>query len=97
MSLRKFRRTQKLGQDRLITLLDKQGREIHYQDKMIERKEGFYTKQYNSEQSTITITDPNDIPEITSWEVEAALRDMKNVTATIHINIDTLKAGEHTI
>ena len=32
-SPKKVRRKQKLGQDRLITLLDKQGTEIHYQDK----------------------------------------------------------------
>ena len=33
------RRTQQLGQDRLITLLDKQGRKIHHEDKSIERIE----------------------------------------------------------
>ena len=34
-----------------------------------------------------------------SWEVEAAIRDMKNgtVTGNDHINIDTLIAGEDTI
>ena len=36
-SVRKLRRTQKLGQDRLITLPDKQGREIHNKDNIIER------------------------------------------------------------
>ena len=37
--------------------------------------------------------------EITSWELEAALRDIKNGTATGNdlINIETLKAGEDTI
>ena len=87
-SLKKVRRTQKLGQDRLITLLDKQGREIHDQDKIVERIEEFYTELYKSEQSTIIHTDPKEVPEITSWEVEAALRDMKNGTATDsdHIN-----------
>ena len=35
-SLWKVGRTQKLGQDRLITLLDKQDRKIHDQDKIIE-------------------------------------------------------------
>ena len=43
-------------------------------------------------------TDPNEVPEIISWEVEAALRDMKNGTATGNdhniINIDTLKAED---
>ena len=45
-------------------------------------------------QSTLT----QEVPKIT-WEVEAALRDMKNGTATgnDHINIETLKAGEDTI
>ena len=71
-SLRKVRRTQKLGQDRLITFLDKQGREIHYQDKIIELIEQFYTALYDSEQSTILHTDPKEVPEITSWEVEGA-------------------------
>ena len=95
----KVRRTQKLGQGRLITLLDKQGRESHDQDKTIERIEAFYTKPYDSEQSTIIHTDPTEAPKITSWEVEAGLRDMKNGTATgnDHINIETLKAGEDTI
>ena len=72
-SLRKVRRTQKLGQDTLITLLDKQDREIHDQDKIIERIEEFYTEVYGSEQSILIHTDPKEVPEITSWEVEAAL------------------------
>ena len=66
---------QKLGQDRLITLLDKQGREIHNQDKIIERIEEFYTELYESQHSTSTVihTDPKEVPQITSLEVEAAL------------------------
>ena len=59
-SLGNVRRTQKLGQYRLITLVDKQDREAHDQDKIIERIEEFYTELYNSEQSTIIHTDPND-------------------------------------
>ena len=66
-SLRKVRRTKKLGQDRLITLQDKQVREIHYQDKIIDRIEELYTELYDSEQSTIIHTDPNEVPEITAW------------------------------
>ena len=57
-SLTKIRRTQKLDQDRLITLLDKQGREIHDQDNFVQRIEEFYTELYDSEQSTINHTDP---------------------------------------
>ena len=61
-SLKKFRRTQKLGQDRLITLIDKQGRITHDQDKVIEIIEEFYT---DSKQITIIHTDPEEVPEIT--------------------------------
>ena len=68
-SLKKVRRTQQLGQDRLIILLDKQGRKIHDQNKIIERIEEFYTELYDSEQDTIIHTDPKEVPEITSWEV----------------------------
>ena len=93
-SLKKVRRMQKLGRDRLITLMDKQGRGIHDQDTIIERIEKFYTELFDSEQSTVFHTEPKKVPEITSWEVEAALRDMKNGTASgnDHINIETLKA-----
>ena len=83
-SLKKVRRTQKLGQDRLITLMDKQGREIHHQDTIIERIEQFYTELYDSQQSTIIHTDPTEVPEITSWVVEAA-------TSNDHINTETSK------
>ena len=65
--------SKKLGRDRLITLLDKQGRETHDQDKIIARIEEFYTELYDSEQSTKIHTVPTEVPEITSWEVEAAL------------------------
>ena len=97
-SLKNVRRTQMLGQDRLITLRDKQGREIRDQDKIIERIEEFYTELYDSEQNAIIHIDPKEVPETTPWEVEVALRDMKNGTATgnDHIHIDTLKAGEDT-
>ena len=83
----------------MITLLEKNSKEIHDQDKIIERIEKFYSELYDSEQSTIIHTDPTYVLAITSWVVEAALRDMKNVTATgnDHINIKTLKAGEYTI
>ena len=43
-SLKKVRRTQKLGQDRLITFLDKQGTEIRDQNRIIERAEELYGK-----------------------------------------------------
>ena len=94
---RKVRGTPKLGKDRVIALLDKQGREIHDQDKLIERIEEFYTELYDSEQSATIPADPKEVPELASREIEAALRDMKNGTATSndYINIETLKAREY--
>ena len=37
-----------------------------------------YTELYDNGQSTVIHTDPKQVPEITSCDVEAALRDMKN-------------------
>ena len=72
---------------------------IQDQDKIIEQIEEFYTELYDSEQNTIIHTDPKEVLEITSWEVEAALRDMKNgrATGSDHRYIETLKEGEHII
>ena len=79
-SLTKVRRTQKLCRDRLMTL-DKQGREINYQDQIIERIEEFCTELYDNEQSTIIHTDPKEVLEIT-------FRGMKeintNSSMTVH-------------
>ena len=84
-SLVKVRRTQKLVQSRL---LDNQERQIHDQYKIIEIIEEFL---YDS---TIIHTDRNYVPAITSWEVEAALQDMKTGKATSNdlINIETFIA-----
>lgn len=98
-SLKKTRRTQTLGQARLITLLDKHGREIQDQDEIMARIEEFYTELYDSDQVTNLRIDPEEVPEITPWEVEAALKKMKNGKAAgnDHVNIETLKAGGNTI
>ena len=50
----------------MITLLEKNGKEIHDQGKIIERIEKFYSDLYDSEQSTIIHTDPKDVIAITS-------------------------------
>ena len=76
------------------TFLNKQGRTIRDQAKITEGTEELYTELYNSEQSTVFHNNPKQLPKIPSREGEAALRYMKNGTATgnAHINIDTLKA-----
>ena len=63
----------------MITLLDKQGREIQEQDKIMERIEEFYSELFDSDQAVTIQTDPKEVPPIMAWEVEAALRKMKNV------------------
>ena len=75
-SLNKVRRTNFLGQNRLITILDNEGREIQDQDKILERIEEFYTELYDSDQTVTIRTDPREVPSIKTWEVEAALKKM---------------------
>ena len=57
-SLKKVRRTHSLGKNRIITLLDKQGREIQEQDKIMERIEEFYSELFDSDQAVTIQTDP---------------------------------------
>ena len=98
-SLNKVRRTHTLGQNRLITLLDNQGREIQDQDKILERIEEFYTELYDSDQTVTIRTDPRKVLSVKTWEVETALKKLKNgkTIGNDQVNIETLKAGEGTI
>ena len=83
----------------MITLLDKQGKEIKEQDKIMERIEEFYSELYDSTQAVTIQTDPKEVPPIMAWEVEAALKKMKNgkEAGKDQVNIETLKAGDETI
>ena len=98
-SLKKVRKTHSLGKNRMITLLDKQGREIQEQDKIMERMEEFYSELFDSDQAVTIQTDPKEVPPIMAWEVEAALRKMNNgkEAGKDQVNIETLKAGDETI
>ena len=98
-SLKKVRRTHSLGKNRMITLLDKQGKEIQEQDKIMERIEEFYSELYDSDQAVTIQTDSEEVPPIMAWEVEAVLRKMKNwkEAGKDQVNIETLKAGDETI
>ena len=75
-SLKKVRRTHSIGKIRMISLLDKQGKEIQEQDKIMERIEEFYSELHDSEQAVTIQTDPEEVPQIMARE--AALRKMKN-------------------
>ena len=99
MSLKKVRRTHNLGQHRMITLLDKHGKEIQEQHKIVERIEVFYSELYDSDQAVTIQTYPEEVPPIMPWEVEVALRKMKNgkEAGQYQVNIETLKAGDETI
>ena len=83
----------------MITLLDKQGKdlEIQEQDKIMERIEEFYSELYDSDQAVTVQTDSEEVPPIMAWEVEAALRKMKNGKEAGKDHIETLKAGDETI
>ena len=98
-SLKKVRRTHSLGQNRMITLLDKQGKDIQEQEKIMERLDEFYSELYDSGQAVTIQTDPDEVPPIMAWEVEAELRKMKNgkEAGNDQVNIETLKAGDETI
>ncbi len=56
-SLNKVRRTHSLGKNRMITLLDKQGKDIQEQDKIMERIEEF-SELYDSDQAVTMQTTP---------------------------------------
>ena len=98
-SLKKVRRTHSLGKNRMITLLEKQGKEIQEQDKIMERIQELYSELYDSDEALIIQTDPEEILPIMAREVEAALRKMKNEkeAGKDQVNIETLKAGDETI
>ena len=76
--LKKVRRTHSLGKNRMTTLLDKQGKGIQEQDRIMERIEEFYSELYDIDQTVTIQTDSEEVPPIMAWEVEAALRKMKN-------------------
>ena len=83
----------------MITLLDKQGKEIQEQDKIMERIEEFYSELYDSDQAVTIQTDPEEVPPKMEWEVEDALRKVKNGKEAVkdQVSIETLKAGYETI
>ena len=83
----------------MITLLDKQGKEIQEQDKIMARIEEYYSELYDSDQAVTIRTYLKDVPPIMEWEVEAALRKMKsgNEAGKDEVNIEPLKAAEETI
>ena len=45
----------------MITLLDKQGKEIQEQDKIMERIEEFYSELYDCDQTVKIQTDPAEV------------------------------------
>ncbi len=58
--------------------MDKQGKEIQERDKIMARIEQFYSELYDIDQAATIQTYPEEVPPIMAWEVEAALRKMKN-------------------
>ena len=83
----------------MITLLDKQGKEIQEQDKIMKRIEELYSELYDSDQAVTIQTHPEEVSPIMAWEVEAALRKIKNgkEAGKDQVNIETLNAWDETI
>ena len=83
----------------MITLLDKQGKEIQEKYTIMERIQEFYSELYDSDEAVTIQTDPEEVLPIMTREVEAALRKMKNgkEAEKDQVNIETLKAGDETI
>ena len=65
----------------------------------MERIEEFYSELVDSDQAVTIQTYPKEVPPRMAWEVEAALRKMKNgkEAGKDQVNIETLKAGDETI
>ena len=94
-SLKKVRSAHSLGKKRMITLLDKHGKETKEQDKIIARIEEYYSELYDSDQAVTIQTDTEGVPPIMACKVESTLRKMKNwkEAGKDQVNIETLKAG----
>ena len=77
----------------MITLLDKQGKEIQEKYNIMERIQEFYSELYDSDEAVIIQTDPEEVLPIMAREVEAALRKVKNgkEAEKDQVNIETLK------
>ena len=93
--LKKVRRTHSLGKHRMITLLDKQGKEIQEKYNIMERIQEFYSELYDSDEAVTIQTDPEEVLPI----MAPALRKIKNgkEAEKDQVNIETLKAGDETI
>ena len=52
----------------MITLLDKQGKEIQKQDTIMERIDEFYSELYDNDQAVTIQTDPEKVPPIMAWK-----------------------------
>ena len=83
----------------MITLPDKQGKDIQEQYNIMERIEEFYSELYDSDEAVTIQTYPEEVPPIMAWEVGAALRKMKNgkEAGKYQVNIETLNSGYETI
>ena len=75
--MKRVRRAHSVGKNRIITLLGKQVKDIQEQDKIMEQIEEEYSELYDSDQAVTIQTYPEEVPQITSWEVGAALGECK--------------------
>ena len=60
----------------MTTLLDKQGKEIQEQDKIMERIDEFYSELHDSDRAVTIQTYPDEVPPIMTRKEETALGNM---------------------
>ncbi|XP_072016969.1 uncharacterized protein [Amphiura filiformis] len=78
-SLKKTNKKLSDGNQKIITLLDKNGQEIRDQDLILQRLGEFYEQFYQSDKKVEELQQETneEMPDVTSWEVNHALNSMK--------------------
>ncbi|XP_072022769.1 uncharacterized protein [Amphiura filiformis] len=95
-SLKKTYKKLAQGEQKITSLLDSNGQEITDQDEILKRIEEFYEQLYASDTETDEPGEPQEeIPNVTNWEVQHAVNQMKRGKSPgpDNVLIDTIKEG----
>ncbi|XP_072033063.1 uncharacterized protein [Amphiura filiformis] len=95
-SLKKTYKKLAQGKQKITSLLDSNGQEITDQDEILKRIEEFYEQLYASDTETDEPGEPQEeIPNVTNWEVQHAVNQMKRGKSPgpDNVLIDTIKEG----
>ena len=95
-SLKKTYKKLAQGKQKITSLFDKDGHEITDQDLILKRIEEFYEDLYASDKDTEEPGEPQEeIPNVTDWEVQHAVKQMKKGKSPgpDNVLIDTVREG----